>query len=193
MIPSNKMCINSTHCTLITQQVISLSGHRGKNWPHVMLCVCVCQKVHLFVDFLVGKLLWWKKFSFLRSEKKKKKFLFTDHRKRRLVRDAIDFLCRCAPGKKWLLCRHKRPCSPSYLDCLFVRRHSISGVASVGNASFISVHCVTDQEAATFLSRRRWWRWWRRSTKMMHHHRPFSSSFFLDQGIFCRKCKWNFG
>ena len=105
MIPSNKMCINSTHCTLITQQVISLSGHRGKNWPHVMLCVCAKKSISL--------LIFWSENCFdersFHFSGRKRKFLFTDHRKRRLVRDAIDFLCRCAPGKKWLLCRHKRP------------------------------------------------------------------------------------
>ena len=186
------MCINSTHCTLITQQVISLSGHRGKNWPHVMLCVCVCAKKS------ISLLIFWSENCFdersFHFSGRKKKIPFHGSSEETVSARCHWLFVPLRAGEEVAFVPAQKACSPSYLDCLFVRRHSISGVASVGNASFISVHCVTDQEAATFLSRRRWWRWWRRSTKMMHHHRPFSSSFFfLDQGIFCRKCKWNFG
>jgi hypothetical protein len=116
-----------------------------------------------------------------------KKFLFTDHRKRRLVRDAIDFLCRCAPGKKWLLCGHKRPAHrrtstvclssgiPSAASHRWETLHSFSALCHRPR----SRHFFVKEAVMTVM-------------KAIHQNDASSSPFFIKfflQGIFCCKCK----
>ena len=142
-------------------------------------CVCVCVPKSPSLCWFFGRKIALMKEVFISLVGKKKKIPFHGSSEETVSARCHWLFVPLRAGEEVAFVPAQKACSPSYLDCLFVRRHSISGVASVGNASFISVHCVTDQEAATFLSRRRWWRWWRRSTKMMHHHRPLSSSFFF--------------
>ena len=155
--------------------------------------VCVCVPKSPSLCWFFGRKIALMKEVFISLVGKKRKFLFTDHRKRRLVRDAIDFLCRCAPGKKWLLCRHKRPAHRrTSTVCLS------SGIPSAASHRWETLHsfqCTVSPTKKPPL-------FCQGGGDDGDEGDPpkwciiialFHQVFFWDQGIFCRKCKWNFG